>query len=467
MAREFDGAEGTLVVDGASVPEMAQGGVFTVSAWIYPDTVGEGSAGRIFDRRVSDYTLGATTNPLVAFYTTGTASIGFLNGDSSGAVKAQQVGNSNSITLGQWQHVLVTYTDSGDRKGHIYVNGTEVSYATDTAATGTLGTFGSNGDMTIGNYSEIRTFDGRLAEIAVYSEVLSAGDIASLAAANSPLLVRPSKLTNYWPMDGRGGSSAGELDWVTGLVTGNPQTTKPTVVDHPRIIYPGRRAIWLPTAGGASQITGTAALAFTAAATGIKGKTTGTAAVALTAAATGIKAVTTGTAALAVTASAAVKALTTGTAGIVLSAAATGIKAKVAGTASVEFTAAGTLTNGASGQITGTAALAVTAAATGIKAKVAGTAAAAFTAGGVLEDAAAADQITGTALLAFTAAATGIKGKITGTAPLSLVVAAGLRNSALVLGHAATGANAATRRGRPPQLSTRTRPPSAGRRRVN
>jgi hypothetical protein len=72
------------------------------------------------------------------------------------------------------------------------------------------------------------------------------------------------------------------------------------------------------SSSAASAITGTAAIAVTAAATGIKGGITGTAALAFAAAAAGIKARTTGTADLAFTGSAAVRALFAGTAGLAI-----------------------------------------------------------------------------------------------------------------------------------------------------
>jgi len=82
---------------------------------------------------------------------------------------------------------------------------------------------------------------GYFAEAAVWAVALTADEISQLAAGYSPLLVRPGSLRFYAPLFGRGGANADEEDWAGGLTL--TQSSSPTVVDHPRIIYPSRRQL--------------------------------------------------------------------------------------------------------------------------------------------------------------------------------------------------------------------------------
>lgn len=189
---EFDGASGYInALSGAAIDDLASG-AFTVSAWITPDTVGEGGTGRIATKRSN--VAGAADNVGGwLFFTDATSSIGFITSDGAGGTQAQQRGADNAITLGARQHVLVTYNNSGDRKGHIYVGGSEITYDTDTAATGTVGSDAA-GDLLIGgNGDSTRTFDGLIEELAIWDSVLGSSDIASLVAGTRPdgLSVQP------------------------------------------------------------------------------------------------------------------------------------------------------------------------------------------------------------------------------------------------------------------------------------
>ena len=183
-AKSFNGTTtqirgGTLT----AVDDLASNAM-TISAWITPTTTGEGGSGRIANKRNVAYPA-TDANGGWLFYTTGTATLGWIVASAAGAVIGQQVGNSNSITLSTRQHVLVTYDDAGDltgdRKAHIYVNGVEVTYATDTATVGTVGT-DATGELIIGNVGDAtRTFDGLIEDFAIWPSVLNSTKIALLA----------------------------------------------------------------------------------------------------------------------------------------------------------------------------------------------------------------------------------------------------------------------------------------------
>jgi hypothetical protein len=74
----------------------------------------------------------------------------------------------------------MTYDDAGDRKTRIYVNGSEASYSTQTAATGAI-VDGTNIETVIGNRNGMdRPFRGTMDEVAIWSRVLTATEITDL-----------------------------------------------------------------------------------------------------------------------------------------------------------------------------------------------------------------------------------------------------------------------------------------------
>jgi arabinan endo-1,5-alpha-L-arabinosidase len=76
--------------------------------------------------------------------------------------------------------VAVTYNDSGDRKLHLYINGTEVSYVASPAVKGKL--LVSSNTLIVGNrLTGDRSFQGNLDELYVYNRALSASEVKTLS----------------------------------------------------------------------------------------------------------------------------------------------------------------------------------------------------------------------------------------------------------------------------------------------
>ena len=95
------------------------------------------------------------------------------------------------------------------------------------------------------NYDDARNFGGYLAEVGMWSRVLSADERAALAAGYSPLFF-PIGLRHYAPL------IRDPVDRVTGAAGTLDGTA---VVDHPRIIYPaGVQHIFAATAAGGVPI---------------------------------------------------------------------------------------------------------------------------------------------------------------------------------------------------------------------
>lgn len=244
MAREWDGAAGYYSLGSQAATDNLAQAAFTVFAWIYPQTTGEGGTGRIATHR--NNTVGFSDGGGGwLFFTDGTASLGFQTVSSAPAALASQRGAANQITLNAWQPVLVTYDDAGDRKGHIYVNGTEITYGTDTAGTGAPGS-DSAGDLIIGNNGDqTRTFDGYMAEPAIWTRVLAADEIAALAAGMSPAAI-PRGRVAYLPLV----RDVLDLHGATIASSGTHN-----VIDHPRV-WGGYGPRGSQRASGAPQGTG-------------------------------------------------------------------------------------------------------------------------------------------------------------------------------------------------------------------
>lgn len=163
-ALAFDAADDK--VDAGSNSTIDDMPTLTYSAWIKPNTVGEaGTTGRIFDKSTIGFFL-ANTNAIEFTITYSTQSLLVLS-------------SNNSISMGAWQHVIATWDGTTNATGvHIYVNGREVTYQTQTDASGTRSTDAA-ANLTIGNRAGAtdRTFDGLIDEAKLYNYPLSISQI--------------------------------------------------------------------------------------------------------------------------------------------------------------------------------------------------------------------------------------------------------------------------------------------------
>ncbi len=112
----------------------------------------------------------------------------------------------DAFDINTWTHVVVTHDGSSTAANcHIYINGTETTYVTQSNGA----TPGDNSAQAIkigNNDATTRTFDGRLCEMAVWSSALSSGNVTTLYGSGAPprglpRLVSPTTLQAYWPMD--------------------------------------------------------------------------------------------------------------------------------------------------------------------------------------------------------------------------------------------------------------------------
>lgn len=91
-----------------------------------------------------------------------------------------QSAGSTVYNFNTWYQIVWTYSNSGDRKVHIYVNGTETGYSTQQAVTGTVDS-DSNSDLRIGGGTLTTTsVIGRIDEVMIFSKILTPAQITLL-----------------------------------------------------------------------------------------------------------------------------------------------------------------------------------------------------------------------------------------------------------------------------------------------
>ncbi len=166
-ALEFDGADDRVTV--TTSPDLELSGEITLAAWVNPDTLYRKTA-RILSKsdgtasNRSDYYLLATATAIqFAFY------------------DASLVETTYTVTLnpGQWVHIAGTYDGSTAR---LYLNGVEVA---STVHAGSIRV--SPKPLHLGSWGGAdtkRTWDGRLDDLRVYAQALSAAEIFSLYSGN-------------------------------------------------------------------------------------------------------------------------------------------------------------------------------------------------------------------------------------------------------------------------------------------
>ncbi|MGH3804344.1 MAG: LamG-like jellyroll fold domain-containing protein, partial [Pseudonocardiaceae bacterium] len=177
-ALSFDGVDDTVSCGtGASVTNLA---AISVSAWINLASVGEGGFGRLLQK-------GDGGNPSAGWrlVTQGTRRLEFSADFASADVG--RLSNDSAFSFNTWAHVVATWDGSTNGTGvHLYVNGTELTYATTWGASGARNS-DSAMPLRIGNRdSSAATTNGKVDEVRIYNRVLSLSEIQALADATAP-----------------------------------------------------------------------------------------------------------------------------------------------------------------------------------------------------------------------------------------------------------------------------------------
>lgn len=169
-AYDFDALASKIVIpDIAAIQALA---TYTIMGLCKADGAGENNAGTVLH-------LGASAG--MGFRRSTLAwSMGF---DTDGT-DATSTSNSGFVANDVWLALFGTFDNAGDRTARIYKGSggvvTEATYATQTAASGTrVAPLGA----VIGNFSDVRTWDGLIDEVVVFNRVLSAAEMLQITAA--------------------------------------------------------------------------------------------------------------------------------------------------------------------------------------------------------------------------------------------------------------------------------------------
>jgi prepilin-type N-terminal cleavage/methylation domain-containing protein len=158
----FDGVDDYIELADSSDLRMASGG--TISAWIYPKTLGEGSVGRIVHKGTD---INATNGYRAQVSSSNT--LRFVV--NAGAV--QTVSSNDAVKLNQWQLVTISFNGSGRK---LYVNGIDVTSAggSETALPPDVAGIVRIGNNTIATDT---TFDGYMDEVSIYNAAVPTSQI--------------------------------------------------------------------------------------------------------------------------------------------------------------------------------------------------------------------------------------------------------------------------------------------------
>ena len=140
----------------------------TISSWIYPNSFGGGSAGRIYDKWKT--TFPQTGYAFFVDNSTGVSAIGFGTG---WAISTSVARVNNAITLNTWQHVSVTFSGTACT---FYKNGYSIG-----TVTGLVAAVSGTENAVVGNnLSNVNYFDGKIDNLIIYSRALTASEISRI-----------------------------------------------------------------------------------------------------------------------------------------------------------------------------------------------------------------------------------------------------------------------------------------------
>lgn len=207
-ARDFPGNSTDKIT---AVPSLS-GSTMSFSALIWIDSAGSSGFGNLVRPR------GNTANVVYVNATDIVFEADFTGADG-------QWGCTRPST-GAWHHFGLTYNGSLAANDPImYIDGTPCTLVGDSNPTGNftgagIPFFGNNNAGTTG-------FDGRMAEVAIWSVIRTASNMAGLAKRASPVFYSDG-LEIYIPM------LRENVDWFNAA----PTVLGTTVVAHPQVIYP-------------------------------------------------------------------------------------------------------------------------------------------------------------------------------------------------------------------------------------
>lgn len=146
-------------------------GEITLSAWVYPNTIGAVSSGTYQDIIVKGNVGTGAHNWYLKIFED---EIQF--GCNGAFTNCYGITSGVNLTAGQWYHIAATFIDATNTMA-IYVNGVPATIGSSVLT----GAMSSNSyGLIMGEFWSGEELDGRLDDVRVYSRALSAADIATL-----------------------------------------------------------------------------------------------------------------------------------------------------------------------------------------------------------------------------------------------------------------------------------------------
>lgn len=143
--------------------------------------------------------------------------------------------STTTYSTGVWHHGAAVFASTSDRRAFLDGGnkGTNTSSIPMPAVDNT--TIGVRHSNNVYQFP----FNGRIAEVGIWSVALTDAEVATLGDGYSPLLVRPESLVNYWPVYGK---FAPEIDLIRSWPMANTGTT---YADHVSVYVPWAQPVFV------------------------------------------------------------------------------------------------------------------------------------------------------------------------------------------------------------------------------
>ncbi|NCC23171.1 MAG: LamG domain-containing protein [Alphaproteobacteria bacterium] len=199
QALDFDSTNDYVEIDaGTSLDSL---GAITMSAWIRPESAGEGGSAWVMGR---DGTIN------IATLDTG-SKIGVRVSRWNTTPGLWSTTNSVLSPYGNWLHVAATYSfTSIANVPDLYVNGERVQVNETQAPVGSLSA--DSGMWYVGSNSPAATFtfDGQIDDVKIYDKILGADEIDQMYQDGLRARMETAKI-GHWPLDETSGTTAADI----------------------------------------------------------------------------------------------------------------------------------------------------------------------------------------------------------------------------------------------------------------
>ncbi len=186
-AASFNGLNGVVTAQSSSLNALGQ---LTVSAWIKRQSLGENNHGWIVGKASGGGNLPSAGWALLLTNSDG-KTVSFVVDHAN--LHLEVVAKADSITLGAWNHVAVTWNGSSQASGvQMYINGAMVTTAYASNGSGSS-VSDSNYALTIGNNPVgSRSFNGDIDDVMIANRVFSASEVQTLMNSSGSTNPPPS-----------------------------------------------------------------------------------------------------------------------------------------------------------------------------------------------------------------------------------------------------------------------------------